>query len=65
MVNRRRITKEELATLINLLSNRKTETGQQQLNDFWELLAEKYHFHSGHTLIHKQTGQIIDQCHHK
>ena len=56
----KRITKEELAKLNTLLNNRRTETGQKQLDDFWLLLAQKYHFHPNLTLIHRQTGKIID-----
>jgi len=28
------------------------------------LLAEKYHFHSDHTLVHNETGEIVDKCIH-
>ena len=37
---------------------------QQQLNDYWQLLAEKYHFHTDHTLIHNETGEIVNKCLH-
>jgi hypothetical protein len=37
---------------------------QQQLNDYWQLLAEKYHFHTNPTLIHNETGEIVDKCLH-
>jgi hypothetical protein len=62
----KRLTKEELAKLNSLFSLRKTGGGQQRqrLNDYWQLLAEKYHFHSDHTLIHNETGEIVDKCMH-
>jgi hypothetical protein len=37
---------------------------QQQLNDYWQLLAEKYHFHTDHTLIHNETSEIVNKCLH-
>ena len=66
MVNSKSLTKEELAKLNSLFGLRKTGAGQQrqQLNDYWQLLAEKYHFHSDHTLIHNETGEIVDKCMH-
>jgi hypothetical protein len=63
MIMRNHITKGELTTLNSLFRNRKIEKdGQKQLDEFWQLLSEKYHFHSDHTLIHDETGEIIDNC---
>ena len=57
------LTKEELVKLNSLFSTRmRGAAEQQQLNDFWQLLSEKYHFHSGHTIIHNITGEIVDNC---
>jgi hypothetical protein len=65
MVNRKHLTREELAELNSLFSIRRTGAAQQQqLNGFWQLLAEKYHFHSDHTIIHNETGEIVDKCYH-
>jgi len=65
MVNRKRIRKDELAKLNSLFSIRTTGAAQlQRLNEFWQLLVEKYRFHSDHTLIHNKTGEIVDNCHH-
>jgi hypothetical protein len=62
----KRLTKEELSKLNSIFGLRKTGAGQQrqQLNDYWQLLAEKYHFHSDHTIIHNETGEIVDKCMH-
>ena len=65
MIRRKRITKDELAKLDSLFSNRRTGADQQQrLNEFWKLLVEKYRFHSDHTIIHNETGEIFDNCYH-
>jgi hypothetical protein len=65
MVHRNRLTKDELAKLNSLFSIRRTGAAQQQLlNDFWQLLVEKYHFHSDHTIVDKETGEIVDNCYH-
>ena len=65
MVNRKHLTKDELAKLNSLFSIRRTgATQQQHLNDFWQLLVEKYHFHSDHTIIDNETGEIVDNCYH-
>jgi hypothetical protein len=43
---------------------KRTGTDRWHLNDFWLMLAEKYHFHAGHALIHNETGEIADlSCH--
>ena len=62
MVNRKYITREELVKLNNLLGSRRTGTDQQHLKDFWAFLAQKYNFHYYHTLIHTETGKIVDNC---
>ncbi len=62
MINRKHITKEELVKLTNLLVNSRTGTDQQYLKDFWTFLAKKYNFHYHHTLIHIDTGKIVDNC---
>ena len=62
MINRKHITKEELVKLNNVLVNSRTGTDQQYLKDFWAFLAKKYNFHYHHTLIHTDTGKIIDNC---
>jgi hypothetical protein len=65
MANRKRITKDELAKLNSLFSIRRTGAAQlQRLNEFWQMLVEKYRFHSDHTLIHNETGEIVDNCYH-
>ena len=65
MVNRKRLRKHELAKLNSLFNNRRTGAAQQQLlNEFWQLLVEKYHFHSDHTIIDNETGEIVDNCYH-
>jgi hypothetical protein len=64
MVHWKRIRKDELAKLNSLISIRKSGAAeQQQLNEFWQLLVEKYRFHSDHTIIHNETGEIVDNCH--
>ena len=62
MVNRKYITREELVKLNNLLGSRRTGTDQQHLKDFWAFLAQKYNFHYYRTLIHTETGKIVDNC---
>lgn len=63
MIKRKYITQEELETLNNLFNSRKAEKGpQKKLDEFWQLLSGKYHFHTDHTLIHNETGEIIDNC---
>lgn len=62
MVNRKYITREELVKLNNLLGSRRTGTDKQHLKDFWAFLAQKYSFHYYHTLIHTETGKIVDNC---
>lgn len=43
---------------------KRTGTDRWHLNDFWLMLAEKYHFHADHALIHNETGEIADlSCH--
>jgi hypothetical protein len=65
MVNRKRLTKDELAKLNSLFNIRRTGAAQQQLlNEFWQLLVEKYHFHPDHTIIDNETGEIVDNCYH-
>ena len=29
------------------------------------MLAEKYHFHSDHTIIHNETGEMVDKRYHR
>lgn len=63
MNKRRYITKGELEILNSLFDSRKAEKGQQKkLDEFWQSLSGKYHFHTDHTLIHNETGEIIDSC---
>jgi hypothetical protein len=61
MNKRRYITKGELETLNSLFDSRKAER-QKKLDEFWQSLSGKYHFHIDHTLIHNETGEIIDSC---
>ena len=63
MNKRRYVTKGELETLNSLFKSRKAEKGRQKkLDEFWQSLSGKYHFHTDHTLIHNETGEIIDSC---
>jgi hypothetical protein len=65
MVARKYLTKEELAKLNSLFTIRRMGSAQQQLNDYWQLLVERYHFHSNHTIIENETGEIVDNCSHQ
>jgi len=65
MVARKYLTKEELAKLNSLFAIRRMGSAQQQLNDYWQLLVERYRFHSNHTIIENETGEIVDNCSHQ
>jgi len=63
MIKLKYLTKEELETLNSLFNSRKAGKGpQKKLDEFWQSLSGKYHFHTDHTLIHNETGEIIDSC---